>query len=345
MDSMSAMVNLASATAAITACVLVGLGVLRGRWPTDRKAAVALYCGLTVIALLWQSPFGRITQTRWGLGPVMLTVGAGTPGAIWLLSAALFEDRRLRPLDLLPTIVSIAILAAMWTVTQGRVIFFGIWIGWSGLVVLHALSILIRSGRDDLVEARRRLRVWLAILMTVGCVVFLLMLARLSAALAGWPLSWAPTVLNGLVAACLIMAAVLLLDARADLFEVARHRTADNGDAELLIRLRVLMSAEEPWREENLGVGDLAARLGAPEYRLRRLIHTQMGHRNFSEFINGYRLDAAQRLLAAPDRTTVAQAAFSVGFASLSPFNRAFKQQTGLTPTAWRKQRLRENSN
>jgi AraC-like DNA-binding protein len=35
-------------------------------------------------------------------------------------------------------------------------------------------------------------------------------------------------------------------------------------------------------------------------------------------------------------RTPVSAIAFDLGYASLGPFNRAFKDATGLTPTAWR---------
>jgi AraC-like DNA-binding protein len=35
--------------------------------------------------------------------------------------------------------------------------------------------------------------------------------------------------------------------------------------------------------------------------------------------------------------------AYAVGFASLAPFNRAFKEITGVTPTQWRRDRLIES--
>ena len=96
--------------------------------------------------------------------------------------------------------------------------------------------------------------------------------------------------------------------------------------------------ARGAWRNEGLTISILAGELGTPEHRLRRLINLSLGHRNFADFVNGYRVAAAQDRLADPAeaRTTIAVIAFDLGFGSLSPFNRAFRATTGSTPTQWR---------
>ena len=67
-----------------------------------------------------------------------------------------------------------------------------------------------------------------------------------------------------------------------------------------------------------------------------------MGHRNFADFVNGFRIEAAMARLGDPNeaRTTVAAIAFDLGYGSLGPFNRAFRAATGATPTEWRRQAL-----
>ena len=67
-------------------------------------------------------------------------------------------------------------------------------------------------------------------------------------------------------------------------------------------------------------------------------INDRLGHRNFADFVNSRRIEAAKQVLADPAqaRTTVAAIAYELGFASLGPFNRAFKAQTGLSPREWR---------
>ncbi len=55
------------------------------------------------------------------------------------------------------------------------------------------------------------------------------------------------------------------------------------------------------------------------------------------EYADARRLEAAKRLLSQTD-TKIIDIAFSVGFSSLSAFNRFFKLHTGQTPSAYRKE-------
>jgi AraC-like DNA-binding protein len=86
----------------------------------------------------------------------------------------------------------------------------------------------------------------------------------------------------------------------------------------------------------------LAQKLDIPQYRLRHLINHQLGHRNFSAFVNGYRLAEAEAALSDPAQADVPilTIALDAGFGSIGPFNRAFKAQTGVTPTEYRRTRL-----
>lgn len=60
--------------------------------------------------------------------------------------------------------------------------------------------------------------------------------------------------------------------------------------------------------------------------------------------MNGYRIDAAKAALAAPERSgqTVLEIAYDCGFASLAPFNKAFRMVTGQTPTDYRRTCLKD---
>ena len=83
-------------------------------------------------------------------------------------------------------------------------------------------------------------------------------------------------------------------------------------------------------------------KVGVPEYRLRRLINQGLGHRNFNSFVNHYRIAEARAALADPAQAAVPvlTIALDAGFSSLGPFNRAFKAETGLTPSDFRRQNL-----
>ena len=91
----------------------------------------------------------------------------------------------------------------------------------------------------------------------------------------------------------------------------------------------------------DLTVAQLAEAAGTQEHRLRRLVNTTLGYRNFAEFLNARRIEAAKAALADPARAdaAISTIGFELGYASLGPFNRAFRDGTGTTPTAWRRAR------
>jgi AraC-like DNA-binding protein len=90
--------------------------------------------------------------------------------------------------------------------------------------------------------------------------------------------------------------------------------------------------------EPGLTIGGLADVLQIPEHRLRKLINRGLGYRNFAAFINDYRITEAKRRLSDPGlaREQIIQHAFSLGYASLAPFNRAFRERVGVSPTEYR---------
>jgi AraC-like DNA-binding protein len=63
---------------------------------------------------------------------------------------------------------------------------------------------------------------------------------------------------------------------------------------------------------------------------------------NFFEFINGFRVEEAKRLLALPEfkDETILEVIFKSGFNSPSAFHRFFKRMVGVTPTEYRKQAI-----
>jgi AraC-like DNA-binding protein len=93
------------------------------------------------------------------------------------------------------------------------------------------------------------------------------------------------------------------------------------------------------YRTSNLVISQLARRLSVPEYRLRRLINRHLGFRNFSSFLNGYRVREACKRLSDPTQAhiPVLTIALELGYGSIGPFNRAFKEATGLTPSEFRR--------
>jgi AraC-like DNA-binding protein len=102
------------------------------------------------------------------------------------------------------------------------------------------------------------------------------------------------------------------------------------------------MEGHKVWRDEGLTIAKLAAQLGEQEYRLRRTINGQLGHRNFSAFLNGYRIAEVKSALADPAQrgVPIITIALDAGFGSLGPFNRAFREAEGMTPSEFRARAL-----
>jgi AraC-like DNA-binding protein len=117
----------------------------------------------------------------------------------------------------------------------------------------------------------------------------------------------------------------------------AARRAATEDDARLADRLQRLLVDEAIDLRPELKIGDVAARLGEPEYRVSQCISAALGFANFNRWINHHRIARAKAMLAQPDeRRSILEIAFACGFASLGPFNRAFRDEVGTTPRAYR---------
>jgi AraC-like DNA-binding protein len=110
---------------------------------------------------------------------------------------------------------------------------------------------------------------------------------------------------------------------------------------ELLAQLETLMQNEKPWLESDLTLGELAARAGIPVHHVSQLLNEEKKV-SFFDFINARRVQEVQRCLADPAyaRQTIMEVALASGFNSKAAFNAAFKQHTGMTPSAFRRQAM-----
>ncbi|WP_297737839.1 AraC family transcriptional regulator [uncultured Maricaulis sp.] len=90
--------------------------------------------------------------------------------------------------------------------------------------------------------------------------------------------------------------------------------------------------------DPDLKVASLARRLREPDYRISRAITAGLGERNFNRFVNRYRIDHAKARLHDPScrDMSILNIALDSGFASIGPFNRAFKESEGMTPRQYR---------
>lgn len=96
--------------------------------------------------------------------------------------------------------------------------------------------------------------------------------------------------------------------------------------------------AEGWWREPDLSLADLAARLGTNTAYLSRAVNEGLGM-NFNEMINRMRASEAARLIESDSRATLVQIALDAGFSSKATFNRVFRTVHGINPSGFRRLR------
>ena len=331
------------------AILLLTVGLHARDLLTSRLSRYSALLQLGAVAFIVESAPGfDALDLRWRM-PIHIA-SSSTPAIFWIVSAALFNDGfRARWYHALAWL-GLATLAwrqmsgsppALVATYDALVLLFVLFAIW------HALA-----GRGtDLVEWRRRLRVEYAV--CVACYIIVITVAQWF-----WPgiLGRAPfSLINAIVLVGLFFLFSLRmtkdrLGLEAPQAGSAPSRTDDprpvppatGQEAALLEAVRRLMEDGRAYREDALSIASLSQSLGVQEYRLRRLINRQLGHRNFSAFVNGYRLSEVTAALADRDQAEVPilTIALDAGFGSIGPFNRAFKAHTGLTPTEYRRAHL-----
>jgi AraC-like DNA-binding protein len=102
--------------------------------------------------------------------------------------------------------------------------------------------------------------------------------------------------------------------------------------------LKEVMKSKKPFFNPTLTIYELASMVDIPPHQLSRLISMEFNC-NFFEFVNNYRIEAFKKLLFSDEfkNYTILAIAFECGFNSKSAFNRIFKEQTGLTPSEFKK--------
>lgn len=98
------------------------------------------------------------------------------------------------------------------------------------------------------------------------------------------------------------------------------------------------METNKPHLEGELVLPQLAEQLDISANYLSQVINEQLNV-NFYDFVNGYRVEEAKRLIraTAKEKTNILTIALDSGFNSKSTFYTAFKKATSMTPTQYRK--------
>ena len=329
--------------AAISQVVLTTMLLLSGRIGGLSRN---LY-GLLMFAVLGYLliPLFRGWNGLWILGAISTLA----PGAFWLFCDSLFDDHYQFPIWH-PMLVTLSVLmpTSFLLLSQPSGNFLErLLVDLPQMMEFVFLALafwaIFHNWRDDLMSARRILRLWFCGIS--GLFIFALLLSR-EVLFPGEPwLDFAQYLATAIV---LTGTNVLLmrfepgvLDPIQRKKEMASTAPADDP-AKHLAPITRLVEDERIYREHSLTIGKLATAAAIPEYRLRQLINSGLGYRNFNDFLNSFRIKEASRRLIDPSEAQlpVLTIALDVGFLSISSFNKSFKDTHAMTPTAYRKQHL-----
>jgi AraC-like DNA-binding protein len=280
------------------------------------------------------------------IGLVVITGAIVVPVFFWLLAKAMFDDHfRFTPrVSLWFLVLAIPRFTHLFLVRSAtsagslelvvNVVSEIISIGF----LLAGVYAAFRNKQDDLIESRLRFRsifiLTTATLMGITVIVEIATIGRES-----------PMVLQVLQrASILALTAYFLInnfDIRPGFFlkDLPRPKITVPEDAALHAKLLALFEDERKYRKEGLTIRQLAEVMNEQEYRIRRVINGQLGFKNFNDFLNQYRIKEACEVLADPhqNKRTILEIAYDLGYQSIGPFNKAFRELKGTTPTAFRK--------
>ncbi|WP_262694656.1 AraC family transcriptional regulator [Kordiimonas aquimaris] len=279
--------------------------------------------------------------------------------AVWLFSLSQFQDKfRLWPWPVVITVLYFSLSRVHYGLLENQEWWLAdaVWVIFSLLrfgLIAHMVFVAWQGRRDDLIETRRKFRTLYIVLVTLISVGITIAETWFEAVFeTGGKAQALPLLLSTAMWTLSVILIWHVVTLRSGILFVGgkQMRRGQSGPQDPTERhdvetIKGLIEKDKLYEQAGLTISGLADQAGLPEHRMRRLINRHLGYRNFADFLNHYRITAAKdRLSSIEDRNLpVLTIAMDLGYGSLGPFNRAFKERTGLTPTAFRKKKLADN--
>lgn len=338
--------------AANVALMLLGIFVLlrdAGRTRIGRLGALFLLGAITYVISSLPHFFDN---SAWLVMPVII-IAIPNMVFFWMFGRALFDDDyRVGWLEPLICLVLVGLGFARlftwgWMPTIPHELMHYVPQAIKLGMVGHVLWLAVQGRADDLIEERRRFR--LPFIALIGVFAAIVLIVESTLPIAG-PAPWVHVLNMSALLAISFFVMLRILHLRHDhlvgallpapvIADVpAPHR--DPRDQKIMDQLDHAMGIDKLYLREDLTIGALADQLKVQEHVLRRIINKELSFRNFSQFLSHFRLAEAEAALADPNQShlPILSIAHRAGYGSIGPFNRAFKDRTGLTPSQYRTQ-------
>jgi AraC-like DNA-binding protein len=353
---------------AIYSMLVLAISLLMA-YPRHKATWVALLIGVSTAAYVI---FSRVLFSGWipepyrfvDIAPLMASTQVlmnTVPGAFMVLAFLLFEDsgrkfpRWLAALlaaqlsleDLVPFLFGITTRPSIEApMTDGsdllyltfelvpailQTLFVGLALYWT-----------LKDWQADLINPRRRIRLFLLVLIAVNLVSYTL-LTRLVLDPNDITLFYVHETyqaLNALMNSTVMVYLLITQGSESLATPTETRQPTPSGDPDVALFEAAMKAGIH--RQTGLTIASLAAHIKVPEYRLRKLINARLGFRNFNQMLNHYRIEEVATALADPAQRhlPILTLALSVGYQSINPFNRAFRELKGTTPSAFRQASL-----
>lgn len=206
-------------------------------------------------------------------------------------------------------------------------------------LILFTLAKVLRDKNADLLEYRRDFRVifsWVTGMYSLSVVLMEVITKKSEYS------TQLDLINSSFIFVLVFFISFRIFEFRKNIFPVSETKIEEEPiDEELLKSLNSLLKDRKIFLQENLTILSLANQLSVPEKKVRKLINKGMGYRNFNEFLNHFRIQEAKTILSdtSKDDFQVLRIAMDLGYGSLAPFNRAFREIVGMTPSDFRKRR------
>jgi len=119
------------------------------------------------------------------------------------------------------------------------------------------------------------------------------------------------------------------------------HSHIKGIDIDSVVRnLYRLMEDDKAFADEDITLKKLADELGITSHQLSQILNERI-KKNFSTFINEFRIDEAKQLLVRESDRSILSISIAVGFNSYTTFCTTFSKITGASPSQYRKERVK----